>query len=278
MIEKLMMTVLVDNREGKNGLETEHGFSVWIEAGDRRILFDAGQTSCSLRNAARLGIDVTTADALVVSHGHFDHTGCISQLLEVNDHCAIYAHPGIATPRYSLQADGAMKPIGISNATRRAISAHEKSVISVEKPVLLYGGIGCTGAIPRLTAYEDTGGQFFLDMQASVADPVTDDMAMWFATREGTVVLTGCGHSGIVNTIGYVRSLTGNAPVRSVIGGFHLLHATEQRLEETCRYCSETVSEKIIPCHCTGDDAVNYMKARLPGKVDHGYTGMVIMS
>lgn len=114
MIEKLSITVLLDNVSHSEGLLCEHGLALWIVAGGRRILFDTGQSEMLIRNAEVLGIDLRTADTLVLSHGHYDHTGGVADVLDLNPEISVYSHPGIFMPRYSRQPDGKMKPVGIA--------------------------------------------------------------------------------------------------------------------------------------------------------------------
>jgi 7,8-dihydropterin-6-yl-methyl-4-(beta-D-ribofuranosyl)aminobenzene 5'-phosphate synthase len=116
--------------------------------------------------------------------------------------------------------------------------------------------IGITGPIPRITTFEDTGGAFFLDLEARKPDPIVDDLAMWFSTAKGLVVVTGCCHSGLVNTIRYIQSLTEGIPLHSVVGGLHLVNASPARLSATCDFLQTCPLNSIIPYHCTGDGAV----------------------
>jgi len=114
MIGNLNITILVDNQSSKAELHSEHGLSLWIEADDKRILFDTGQSEMLIRNAKVLGIDLRTADTLVLSHGHYDHTGGVAAVLDLNPEISVYCHPGVFMPRYSRQPDGKMKPVGIN--------------------------------------------------------------------------------------------------------------------------------------------------------------------
>jgi 7,8-dihydropterin-6-yl-methyl-4-(beta-D-ribofuranosyl)aminobenzene 5'-phosphate synthase len=254
------ITVLVDNRSDDSRLYTEHGLSLWIEADGRRIIFDTGQSDILFRNAETLGIDLRKADTLVLSHGHYDHTGGVARLLEINPALQVYCHPGIFIPRYSRQADGRITPIGLREQNAKALLHHIDGITWTTQPVFLSKEIGITGPIPRRRDFEDTGGAFFLDPEAQKPDPIEDDCAMWFMTSEGVTVVTGCSHSGLVNTLEHIRSFTGERHVGTVIGGLHLLHASEERIEETCRYLQSAGIGRIVPCHCTGERTVEYLQ------------------
>ncbi|HPS03286.1 MAG TPA: MBL fold metallo-hydrolase, partial [Candidatus Sumerlaeota bacterium] len=127
------------------------------------------------------------------------------------------------------------------------------------------------------TAYEDTGGPFYLDPEGHTPDPITDDLALWIRTEEGLVICAGCCHAGVINTLEYIRQLTGESRIRAVIGGFHLLNAGNQRLEETVAAFRFLNSAKVIPCHCTGEKPTRFLIDNFGDKVVPGVAGMVLM-
>jgi 7,8-dihydropterin-6-yl-methyl-4-(beta-D-ribofuranosyl)aminobenzene 5'-phosphate synthase len=109
-----------------------------------------------------------------------------------------------------------------------------------------------TGPVPRLTDFEDTGGPFFLDEACTKPDTLEDDQSVFFDTIEGTVVLLGCAHSGVINKLRYIRQLTDNRPIRAVIGGMHLVGASPHRIERTIEELQRIGVERLAPAHCTG--------------------------
>jgi len=278
MLSTLAITLLVDNAPGRPGLGVEHGLSLWIEADDRRILFDTGQSDLVVRNATALGIDLRTADTIVLSHGHYDHTGGLAAVLPLCPDAEIYGHPGILVPRYSRQPDGRMKPIGAPPEARSALRGTHNTVHWITRLTTLDADTGITGPIPRLTAFEDTGGAFYLDAEGKEPDPIDDDLAMWFRTRLGLVVVTGCCHAGLVNTLTYVRSLTGEITLHTVLGGFHLVNATAERIDATCDHLQSACVERIVPCHCTGDRATDRFEERFGRTVMRAGVGLSFVS
>ncbi|MBD3315976.1 MAG: MBL fold metallo-hydrolase [Chitinivibrionales bacterium] len=265
--------ILIDDHAGEQGLHTEHGLSLWIEAAGKRILFDTGQSDACVQNAEKLGIDVGTADLLVLSHGHYDHTGGVEEILRRNPHIAVYCHPGIFVPRYSRQENASMKPVSIDRAASNALHKVMDTIGWVSKPMNIASKIGITGPIPRKTAYEDTGGAFFLDPGGKRADLIEDDLAVWIETNEGLVIITGCCHAGLVNTLQYVRGITNNTPIHAIVGGFHLVHASPTRLQSTVNSLRIIGFERIMPCHCTGDSGVQALVESFGPKVMPGSSG-----
>ncbi|GAB6095030.1 MBL fold metallo-hydrolase [Desulfatiferula olefinivorans] len=268
------LTLLVDNHS-ENGCRAEHGFSMWIEADGRNILFDTGQTHAFYANAKRLGIDADRADLVVLSHGHYDHTGGLPHAVHQDHPVHLYGHPGIVRPRYSIR-EGVAAPIHMPRPSMVTIDRLPREYLHwVHRPMTLTDRIGLTGPIPRLTGFEDTGGPFFLDPAGHRPDPIDDDLALWINTDLGLVVCCGCCHSGLINTLNRVRALTDEPRIRAVIGGFHLVNADEGRLEQTAAALNDPAVAAVIPCHCTGDAATAYLERALGPKVLTGGAGKV---
>lgn len=261
MIDNLVrMTLLVDN-ESPAELAVEHGFSVWIEHGEQRILFDTGQGAALEANALRLGIDLSLANTLILSHGHYDHTGGVAGFLALNRHARVVFGHGLGTRRFSCHPGQATRAIDIGDTVRhdlRDLPEQQRSEITA--PCFLAPSIGISGPIPRLSAFEDTGGPFFLEPEQLHPDAITDELAMWFETRRGLVVLTGCCHSGLVNTVRHIRAISGIERVHAIIGGLHLLSASAERLEQTIAFIADCAPDYLIPCHCTGKHVVEQLQ------------------
>jgi len=265
-------TILVDNRAGA-GLVAERGLALWLQSGGRRILFDTGQGPALAANAPALRVDLRDCDALVLSHGHYDHTGGVSQVLGSADKVHIYCHPAALRPRYSIR-DGMPRSIGMPPASAAAVAKLPVDKLHwVEQPVWLSERIGLTGVIPRETDYEDTGGPFFLDREARETDPIDDDLALWVRSDEGLVICVGCGHAGLVNTVRSVQRLNDGLRVHAIIGGFHLGSASEQRLSQTVAALRSLEPEVVVPCHCTGEKAVALLQRSLGERVLPGASG-----
>jgi 7,8-dihydropterin-6-yl-methyl-4-(beta-D-ribofuranosyl)aminobenzene 5'-phosphate synthase len=273
--DNIQLTILVDNH-AQSGLEHEHGFSAFIEISGHRILFDTGQGRALMQNSAKLGCNLRLAETLILSHGHYDHTGAISQVLNYNPSMKVYYHPDVFLSRYSIREAATPQNISISAVNKSAIlDLPPKQVCKVTQPFQIYSNIWLSGPIPREHPLEDTGGPFYLDPEGSRPDTLEDDMALWIESDRGLVIITGCCHSGLINTVNHTRRVSGHEKISAIIGGFHLAHASHQRLEATCQALQEWKVDTIILCHCTGDEAVAFMQNELGEKVIRGCAGLV---
>ena len=258
MNQPVKITLVIDN-EAPPGLVAEHGFSAWIDIGEERFLFDTGQGTALVPNAETLNIDLTQASALVLSHGHYDHTGAVAAFLAVNQNApVIYAHDATIA-RFSCRPDELLpRQIGMAEETRQALTRlpPERRIV-LNAPHYLRSGIGITGPVARNSAFEDTGGPFYLAPDKTQADPITDDLSLWFETIDGLVILTGCCHSGLINTVRHAQRISGMTRIHGIIGGLHLLNARPERLEATLAFLHECAPDFLLPCHCTGAHVID---------------------
>jgi 7,8-dihydropterin-6-yl-methyl-4-(beta-D-ribofuranosyl)aminobenzene 5'-phosphate synthase len=140
-------------------------------------------------------------------------------------------------------------------------------------PMEVAPGICLTGPIPRLTDYEDIGGPFFVDREGRHSDPIDDDLALCIRTEMGLVVVAGCGHAGVINTLKYAQRLSGAFRIHAVFGGFHLGEASEARVERTMGALAELGPDLIVPCHCTGELGVEKLRQTFGERVHVGSAG-----
>jgi 7,8-dihydropterin-6-yl-methyl-4-(beta-D-ribofuranosyl)aminobenzene 5'-phosphate synthase len=150
--------------------------------------------------------------------------------------------------------------------------------IVLDVPRYLRPGIGITGPVPRNSTFEDTGGPFYLDPDKAQADPITDDLSLWFETSDGLVILTGCCHSGLVNTVRQAQRISGVTRIRGIIGGLHLLNAGPERLDATIAFLHECAPDFLLPCHCTGTQVIERLRSEFgDAVVRHGGAGEAIV-
>lgn len=273
MSGSLRIVILSDN-QAKPGFFGEHGFAMLIEMDQRRILFDCGNDPGVLAaNANAAGVDLSSIDGLVLSHGHYDHTGGIPHLLELKPTLPVYCHPGIRQTRYSIR-DATPKDISVPPESSYALDRMPaENLYFVEGPLRLSENLLLSGPIPRLTDYEDTGGSFFLDTDALQADPLNDELVLLCSLAEGIVVCTGCSHSGIVNILHWTQKRFPGQDILAVIGGFHLVNASEERMRKTFDALRKLPVRQWVPCHCTGEAATEAFFREFPGKVCSGAAG-----
>ncbi|RXK84934.1 MBL fold metallo-hydrolase [Chlorobaculum sp. 24CR] len=273
----MRLTILTDNNAAPE-LACEHGFAALIETGSKRILFDTGQLTALDDNCHALGIDLSGIDMIVLSHGHYDHTGNLADVLRVATRATLYLHPSALVERYSIR-NGKPKPINMPEAAKRAIDQLPAGRLRwVTEPVRLSDGLFLTGPVPRQTTFEDTGGPFFFDTEGQRPDPIEDDLSLWIEEPEGLTVLAGCCHSGIINTLDYIEAQTGPKRITTLIGGMHLSAASQERLDCTVASLARRDIQRLIPCHCTGQVAAERFREELPCPVEAGYAGMVVES
>lgn len=260
------ITLLVENTARGMGVLGEHGLAWWIDTGSHRVLFDTGQGLALLNNAHRLGIDLSTTDAIVLSHGHADHVGGLEQVLRIAKKATLFLHPRATEMKFT---GSDRKPRGrrlsidfLENESFRSLCS---KLVVTANPAEVVPGIWMTGEVPRINDFEDTGGPFFLDETMTRPDPLLDDQSVFFKTSAGVVVVFGCAHAGSVNTLRHIASLTENAPVRALLGGLHLENASPRRLDETVKALRTCRPRKMGFCHCTGFHALRRLWDEFPG-------------
>lgn len=249
-MKPLKITVLSDNVAGRKCL-AEHGLSFWIEA-DRNILFDTGSSDLFRHNASILGIDPDRADAIVLSHGHDDHTGGLHSVSGKKLIC----HPETFTERYRKSNRSAL---GIRHSEEEVRERFE--LVTSRSPVRISDQIYFMGEIPRKNDFESQTTAFIT--ADGTDDFVTDDSGIAIVTRKGLVVVSGCAHSGICNMIDHAREITGIREVYMVIGGFHLRN-DDELTQKTIDWLVQEKVEKAVPSHCTGFQALTAFYKTFP--------------
>ncbi len=269
-----MPAPLLAGGDTDDALRAEHGFSalVTIATGDRetRVLFDAGRTPDGLvENMRRLELSPRDIEIIVLSHGHWDHVtgmhGLVGRLGRAN--MPVLIHPEFWTRRRVAFPGG--DPMELPTTSRGALQGAGFEIVERRQPSFLLGGsLLVTGEVDRTTEFErGFPGHEAHRHGAWHPDPlILDDQALVATVRgRGLVVLTGCGHSGIINILRYARKLTGERRIHAVVGGFHLAgRSFEPIIGPTCDALGELSPDYLVPAHCTGWRATHALAARFP--------------
>ena len=250
----LLSTMLADEGFG------EWGFAALVEVDGRRLLFDTGANDDTVqRNLKALGLDLADVDSVILSHNHADHTtGLLSLRRQYNATSpaalrTLYAGRGIFWPR--LTTDGRVDARMMS--VKRDFEALGGRVVEVDKPLRLMPGVWLTGPVPRVHPERNWSGTGRVRSdKGDVEDTVPEDMTLVFQTADGLVLLFGCGHAGVINTLEHVRAAIDKAPAKAIIGGLHLFAADEKHLAWTATQFKRFGVQQLLGAHCTGVEAV----------------------
>jgi len=236
--KSMKISILVDNTPSID-TKAEFGLSFFIEYNGKTILFDTAQTNLFLENARIMNLPIRDADFIVLSHGHFDHGNGFEYLNGGNLVC----HPGCFVKRYGKTS---RNYIGLKYSKDQI--AKRFNLITTKNPFQLFDGAFFLGEIPRVTDFESITTSFVFE--DGTPDFVMDDSALALKTEHGVFVVTGCGHSGVVNTLEYAKKVTGDNRIYGIIGGFHLKEINRQT-KETIEYLKKNAVRHIYPSHCT---------------------------
>jgi 7,8-dihydropterin-6-yl-methyl-4-(beta-D-ribofuranosyl)aminobenzene 5'-phosphate synthase len=261
--------------EIRNSIGAEHGFSAIVRmtrgGRTRTLLFDFGFSEHGTAyNADALDVDLREVETLVLSHGHSDHTGGLKRLVaKIGEKgLDLVLHPGAFKEDRYITRRG--EKDRFPRFSRQALEALGLHVVATREPCpLLDGDALFLGEIPRTTPFEKgMPHAFFLDKGEETWDPIEEDSSIVMNLRgKGLVVLSGCAHSGVINTVRHAMAVTGVGKVHAVMGGFHLSGpAFEAVIEPTAAELRKIGPDFVIPCHCTGRKAIMQVEKAMPGQ------------
>jgi 7,8-dihydropterin-6-yl-methyl-4-(beta-D-ribofuranosyl)aminobenzene 5'-phosphate synthase len=247
----IRITTLTENT-ANYGFLAEWGLSILVEVDGKRILLDTGLSFSAIHNAQLLGINLETIDKIVLSHGHADHTGGLRDVLQIKGEVDIVAHPDLWSLKYVRRKKDDLHYGGIP-FSREALEGYGARFNLTQKPFRISDHVITTGEIPMVTDYEVIDDNIFIKENDTLRpDPLADDMALVIDSDFGLVVVLGCGHRGIVNTLRHAQNITGKDLVYAAIGGTHLFRASKERLEKTITDLKKMGVQKLGVSHCTG--------------------------
>jgi 7,8-dihydropterin-6-yl-methyl-4-(beta-D-ribofuranosyl)aminobenzene 5'-phosphate synthase len=274
-MQAVNIKVVVENSVSERKYLSEHGLSFYIDLGDKKILFDCGQGAAFYANLYPMGIYLSLIDIVALSHGHYDHTGGLEYILSRNNKAVIYAHPSAILPKFKND-NGSVREIGMPEFSKNSLVKRNSHFKQMTKPTEISENVFLTGEIPRRHKEESMISENFCkDSAGKILDDIPDDQSLFIKTPEGTVVLLGCAHSGLINTLDYIHNLTGREPFVAIIGGTHLRSASEGRICWTLNELTRFKIGKIVPGHCTGISATNAIMNAYPESFSKCETGSV---
>jgi len=248
------ITTLSENT-AQLGFLGEWGLSILVETESTKVLLDTGMSISAVHNADLMGIDLATIDRIVLSHAHGDHTGGVREVLRrVRKDIEIVAHPDIWIPKHVVYGE-ISRYAGIPYL-REGLESLGATFKLSKKPFKISDDIMTTGEIEMTTDYEAIDDRLYIKKSDKlIPDPMADDLALIVRTKEGLILITGCAHRGIVNTVRHVQKLTKGEYIHSIIGGMHLMVASQERIERTAHELKGLGLQRLGVSHCTGFNA-----------------------
>jgi 7,8-dihydropterin-6-yl-methyl-4-(beta-D-ribofuranosyl)aminobenzene 5'-phosphate synthase len=275
----MRITILCENLVGRLVGSGEHGFSAFIETDKGNYLFDTGSGRSIVPNSLALNKDLKSIRKIFLSHGHYDHTGGLPEVLKLKGKVDVHAHLHVFLDRIAVlkEEDREIKRfIGILYKKRYLESLGANFVFNtdfteVEK------GLFLTGEVPRQTNFEKPDPRLFSEMDGAMTnDLFLDDQSLILDTDKGIVLILGCAHSGMINIINHVINKMGKDKFHAILGGTHLDFLTPEQLEESIKSLKRMEIGKIGVSHCTGMKAAFRLQQEFGDRFFYGWVGSVL--
>ena len=267
------ITIITDNLAAGVGLVAEHGFSAAVQTGGRYILFDTGAGNTARNNLSRLGFDGTRFDALVLSHGHYDHTGGLFEQSSPINADALFASDALFQNHLRENADKSFDYIGIPFDRKTLESSYDLRLSSDFREI--FPKIYLSGRIDKFETF-DADKRLYVEKSGEIAkDAFSDEQFLIIDSSKGLIVLTGCSHSGVINIIKHTEKLFSGKSIYALIGGFHLFRSNDKDVLRTAKFLKDRNINKIHTGHCTGIEQTFMLKSELEN-VELLQTGTVI--
>lgn len=271
----MKIITLIENKTGKReDLDTEHGLSIYIEIDGKKILFDLGHSGNFMDNGKKLGINLHDLDYVVISHGHYDHSGGFTRLIEeINPNINLYVGKGFFNGKYSLVEEEVYEyrgnPFDESFLRENNIETKyvEEDILNITENLLVFTNFN------RIEEFENTNQTMYLKVgEEYKKDMFLDEISLGIKTPKGLVVLVGCSHVGIVNILDTIIQRTG-MNIYAIIGGMHLVKEDDEKINKVIEYFQEKDIQVIGGCHCTGKQGETMISQQLEERAVNNNTG-----
>jgi 7,8-dihydropterin-6-yl-methyl-4-(beta-D-ribofuranosyl)aminobenzene 5'-phosphate synthase len=275
----IRITILCDNLVGHLVGSGEHGFSAFIETDRGTYLFDTGGGYSVVENSFALGKDLRTVQKIFLSHGHYDHTGGIPEVLKIKGKVDVHAHPHVFLERIAVLKENGKETkrfVGIPYKKGYLESLGANFIMNtdfaeVEKGMFL------TGEVPRKTSFEKPDSRLFSEIEGKTEpDIFLDDQSLIIESEKGFILVLGCAHSGMINIINHVIHKTGKEKFYAILGGTHLDFLTPEQLEASIQALNELDIGIIGVSHCTGMRAAFRLNLEFGDRFFYGSIGSVL--
>ncbi len=269
---QMEITVLIDNEKTESVFRSEHGLSMLIEFKDKSFLFDTGKSDAFIQNAKNLNKDLSKIDYVILSHGHYDHTGGLKAFLELNTHAQIVMKKEAAFDDKHSMSTGVDRDI--SFPIKDKLELFKDRIVWVDDKLELIPEFHVLGKINRPADYTFTDSFLYVHRNGElIPDSFDDELFVVIQNRGKITVFTGCAHNGIENMLRTAVDYSGINEIEFVIGGTHLNRASEEQVDHTIKALQQFTIHKAAFNHCSGIKAVPKMKEKLNFPVEYGYGG-----
>jgi 7,8-dihydropterin-6-yl-methyl-4-(beta-D-ribofuranosyl)aminobenzene 5'-phosphate synthase len=275
----MKVTILCENTVGRRVGLGEHGFSALIETDHGNYLFDTGRGASVVKNSLELNKDLRTIKKIFLSHGHYDHTGGLPEVLALRGKVDVHAHPHVFLDRVHVVEENGKETkrfVGIpfKRSYLESLGANfilNKDFSEIDKGVFL------TGEVPRKTSFEKLDPKLFTEIEGKTdPDVFLDDQSLVLDTGRGLLVILGCAHSGVINILNHVITKTGKDKFYAIVGGTHLDFLAPEQLEESIKALRKMQIERIGASHCTGMGGAFRLHQEFGDRFFYGHVGSTL--